>query len=438
MPALSPTMTEGTIVKWHKKEGDTVSPGDILCDIQTDKAVVTMDTEEEGILAKIIMPENSKDIKIGTLIALMVEEGDDWKNVEVPDTTSTPSTTAAQPESSQQQTGGDIATTVEGGRIRMSPSARKLLEEYNIQNPQQVAATGPHGMINKGDVLKFVSSKNLTKVDLSVQPTSTKTPASPAVSTAPPPVSAPPQAAGTSYHTEEVEYDDISTSSMRKTIAKRLTESKTTIPHAYVSIDCNMGTVSNLRKEIVASGIKCSINDFIIKAAGLSLQMVPKVNSLFHGDKLELTSAVDISVAVATDQGLITPIVKSAATLGVDQISSTVKVLATKAREGKLQLHEFQGGSFTISNLGMFGISEFSAVINPPQTAILAVGGSRLVVSEDGKPQTNMTVTLSYDTRALDETEASHFLEMFKNIMENPSMMTVGLSKSEKQETMFM
>ncbi|KAJ8299409.1 hypothetical protein KUTeg_023469 [Tegillarca granosa] len=222
------------------------------------------------------------------------------------------------------------------------------------------------------------------------------------------------------------EYIDIPNTGMRKTIAKRLTESKTTIPHSYVTIDCNMGNVSKLRKQLAGDGIKVSFNDFIIKASAIALQRVPQVNSVWQGDSVKLSTTVDISVAVATDQGLITPIVQSAAFLSVDDISNKVKDLAARAREGKLKLEEFQGGSFTISNLGMFGISEFSAVINPPQTAILAIGGSQLVLGENGKPETKMTVTLSYDSRVVDESEASQFLEVFQEVMENPRLTIVG------------
>lgn len=418
MPSLSPTMTEGTIVKWHKKEGDTISPGDLLCDIQTDKAVVSMDTEEEGILAKIIKPENSKDIQIGVLIAVMVEEGDDWKNAEIPaDVGATPSGDAATPAPAPTQTTSQSSgsSPAESSSV-IGPSVRKLLEEFNIK-PGEVTASGPHRNLIKGDVLKYIKTKNLSKIELP-----------PAAS----PVSSPSQPASSTYTTsvlppiEGEEYIDIPNTGMRKTIAKRLTESKTTIPHSYVTIDCNMGNVGKLRKQLAGDGIKVSFNDFIIKASAIALQRVPQVNSVWQGDSVKLSTTVDISVAVATDQGLITPIVQSAAYLSVDDISSKVKDLAARAREGKLKLEEFQGGSFTISNLGMFGISEFSAVINPPQTAILAVGGSRLVLGEEGKPETNMTVTLSYDSRVIDESEASQFLEVFQEIMENPRLTVVG------------
>ncbi|OWF44961.1 pyruvate dehydrogenase protein X component-like [Mizuhopecten yessoensis] len=422
MPSLSPTMSEGSIIKWHKKEGDMVAPGDDLCDIQTDKAMVTLDTDEEGILAKIIIPENTTDIKVGTLIAVMVEEGDDWQNVQVPTDAVPPAPGGDQPVQETAGTPTEPTTTV--GPI--GPSVRKLMEEYNLFGVS-VPGTGPHGRLTKGDILNYIKAKSLSKQTLpveSVQPTE------PAVTTsgqAVPPAG-PPRPL---QDIEGAEFIDFELTSMRKTIAKRLTQSKTTIPHAYISVECNLGAVTKMRNQLKSENVKVSVNDFIIKASAIALQRVPCVNSVWQGDTAQSSPAVDVSVAVATDQGLITPIVKSAAHLPVDEISSTVRELAMKAREGKLQLHEFQGGSFTISNLGMFGISEFTAVINPPQTAIMAVGASRLVVSSEGKPQTNLTVSLSYDSRVIDETEASRFLEVWRDVMENPSFMISGSPKSQ-------
>ncbi|XP_046364149.2 pyruvate dehydrogenase protein X component-like [Haliotis rufescens] len=439
MPALSPTMSEGTIVKWLKKEGDVVGPGDVLCDIQTDKAVVSMENEEDGILAKILVPDNTKDVKIGTLIAVMVEEGDDWQNVEIPAHTA-PDTGPPAPPTPPPSTPSPVATPAAAATTAASasvsskdlhaagvgPSVRKLAEEYGV-SPAQVTGTGPHDRVTKGDVLNYIKSKNLAKRELMATPAPGPAAATP--SSAPPPQALPPL--------EGEPFTDIPNTSMRKTIAKRLTESKTTIPHSYASMDMNIGPVSRLRKQLADEGVKVSINDFIIKAAGIALQRVPRVNSIWQNDGAQLLSSVDISVAVATDNGLITPIVQNASALGVDEISSTVRDLAGRAREGKLKLHEFQGGSFSISNLGMFGISEFSAVINPPQTAIMAVGTSRVTLGDDGRPQTRMTVTLSYDSRVLDETEASQFLEVYSEVMENPSFMITGSKLSGKVRASF-
>ncbi|XP_076116287.1 dihydrolipoyllysine-residue acetyltransferase component of pyruvate dehydrogenase complex-like [Mytilus galloprovincialis] len=420
MPALSPTMSEGTIVKWLKKEGESVVPGDVLCEIQTDKAVVSMEVDEEGILAKILKPENTTDIKIGTLIAVMVEEGDDWRTAEIPvesGSQTEPITTLEKSTSTEDHT---TTTKTSHTEIPIGPSVRKLLEEYNI-TAATVQPSGPHGRLLKGDILKYVKSNSLSKQDLgAVSNTPTK---EEVIQTSQPTTTV-------FVPGEEEEFIDIPLTNMRRTIARRLTESKMTIPHSYISIESNIKAVSDLRKQLLGEGIKVSMNDFIIKASAIALQRVPALNAVWHGEEVKMSSNVDISVAVATDQGLITPIIKNAAYLAVDEISSSIKDLAVRAREGKLQLHEFQGGTFTISNLGMFGISEFTAVINPPQTAIMAIGSSRLVAGQDGQPQTNMTVTVSYDSRAIDETNASQFLEVFKEVMESPSLMIVGSSLS--------
>ncbi|XP_022323408.2 pyruvate dehydrogenase protein X component, mitochondrial-like [Crassostrea virginica] len=424
MPALSPTMVEGTIVKWHKKEGDPVSAGDALCDIQTDKAVMSFDIEEEGILAKILKPEGSKELKIGTIIAVMVGEDEDWQNAEIPE--SSESSSESLSESSESAQSSETGSMPEpSARIRMSPAARKLMEEYSISSPRSVPATGPHGMVNKGDVLKYIQTKNLTKVDLSLKKVAPPQPVSPPST---PPLQ--PSTPGTRISpsvtvSPEGGFTDIETTNMRRVIAKRLTESKTMIPHSYVSIECNVDAAIKMRKKFIDSGTKISMNDIIVKAAGYSLKQVPKVNSHWANENVQIQPTVDISVAVATDSGLITPIVRNAADLSFSQISSTTKALAVKAREGKLQPQEFQGGSFTISNLGMFGIGEFSAIINPPQTAVLAVGASILKPSAEGKPHSYLTVKMSYDSRAIDETEASQFLEKFQQVMENPSLLLV-------------
>ncbi|GFO01081.1 dihydrolipoamide acetyltransferase component of pyruvate dehydrogenase complex [Plakobranchus ocellatus] len=422
MPSLSPTMEQGNIIKWHKKEGDPVSPGDVLCEIETDKAVISMDTEEEGIFAKIIVPENTKNIKVGTLIALLVEEGDDWQNVEIPAGADKPATapaeSAASPSapatSTQASTDAHGGSDLAGDGHLVGPSVKKLLQEYNIQ-ASSLSASGPGGALLKGDVLDYIKAN---KLDKKVQ--EAPSPPLPQAASAPPPALPPPPAAAAGAN-----YVDIPLTNMRRTIAKRLTESKMTIPHAYATIDSNVGAIADLRKTLQAEGIKVSVNDFIIKASAVALQRVPRVNAVWENDGLRLSPSVDISVAVATPNGLITPIVFGASYLSVDQIGNSVRELAGKAKEGKLQPHEYQGGSFSISNLGMFGISEFTAVINPPQVAIMAVGGSRSVASMSGN-LSKMKVTLSYDSRAISEIEATRFLEEFRHVIEHPQSLLAG------------
>uniref|UniRef100_A0A1E1XCA6 Dihydrolipoamide acetyltransferase component of pyruvate dehydrogenase complex n=1 Tax=Amblyomma aureolatum TaxID=187763 RepID=A0A1E1XCA6_9ACAR len=407
MPALSPTMTEGTIIKWLKNEGDTVGPGDVLCEIQTDKAVVAYEIEDSGILAKILKDANSGVQPLNTLIGLMVEEGQDWKDVEVPADegkgassapTATSSTPAApQPKQVEQPAGARPKATMVG------PAVKHLLDLYGLK-PEDVPATGPHNVLLKADVARYVAGKGAPKA--APAPVSGATPAA--------------QPRPTAAMEEENEYEDVPLTNMRRAIAKRLTLSKTTIPHSYVSILCNIDETLETRKKYAAEGIKVSVNDFIIKAAAMALHRVPAMNAVWKNESVELLSGIDISIAVATDTGLITPIVKGADALGIDEIATTVKELAGRAREGKLKPHEFEGGCFSISNLGMFGISSFSAVINPPQASILAIGGSSLVPGSDGTPLHAMAATLSYDARIVTEETAAEFVKAFKDYMEQP------------------
>ncbi|XP_026292855.1 pyruvate dehydrogenase protein X component [Frankliniella occidentalis] len=419
MPSLSPTMTEGTIVKWLKKEGDAVAPGDVLCEIQTDKAVMSFEVEEEGILAKILMPDDS-NVKVGTLIAVMVGEGEDWKDVAIPSGGAAPAAAAAPTPSAGPKASSTPAGVHAHSDLKMGPAVRTLLEAYQM-SPTEVPGTGPHGLLTKGDVLQVIKQKGLTaKAPKPVPPpASAKSPSGPAT-----------QAAKSSAKAASLKptegFTDIELTSMRKTIAKRLTESKTQIPHSYGLVECQVDKVIALRKQLKSENINVSINDFVIKAVAVALQQVPEINALFSNDKLSVSNVVDISVAVATPNGLITPIIKDADRLGLVQISQKMKELAGKAKEGKLQPQEFMGGTFTISNLGMFGISEFSAIINPPQVAILAVGGGRPELDEEGKLRTMMTGTLSYDRRAVDEVQVANFLEVIKRNLENPNMMIVG------------
>jgi pyruvate dehydrogenase complex dihydrolipoamide acetyltransferase long form len=393
-------MTEGTIVKWLKKEGDKIRPGDVLCEVQTDKAIVGLELEEEGILAKIILPDDSKDIKIGTLIAVMVEDGQDWKDVVIP-----VSDIESQTIKSESIETKIIEKSKESKHNLMGPSARNLLHQFGIDS-NAVKSSGPHNTLLKEDVLQYIKDKQLKPIEISSVPTDKKTD----ISSAAKKVSTPSK------------YIDIELTNMRKTIAKRLTQSKSTIPHSYMTVDCLMKPVIKTRQKLKLSGINVSVNDFIIKSAGISLKKVPQINSSWNEStsSVEIASTVDISIAVATPNGLITPIIKNANQLNLETISKTAKELAEKARDGKLQPNEFMGGSFSISNLGMFGITEFSAVINPPQSAILAVGTSRLILDENNETQHVMSVTLSYDSRVIEEDAAAKFLETFKTVIEDP------------------
>ncbi|XP_008570043.1 PREDICTED: pyruvate dehydrogenase protein X component, mitochondrial [Galeopterus variegatus] len=445
MPSLSPTMEEGNIVKWLKKEGEAVSTGDALCEIETDKAVVTLDASDDGILAKIVVEEGTKNIRLGSLIGLIVEEGEDWKHVEIPKDVGPPPP-ASKPSvphpSPEPQASIPVKKEPTPGTLqfRLSPAARNILEKHSL-DASQGTATGPRGIFTKEDALKLVQLKQMGRITesrLTPAPSATPTAPLPPQATAPlppqatagpsyprpmiPPVSTPgqPNAVGT--------FTEIPASNIRRVIAKRLTESKSTIPHAYATADCNLGAVLKVRQDLVRDDIKVSVNDFIIKAAAVTLKQMPDVNVSWDGEGPKQLPFIDISVAVATDKGLITPIIKDAAAKGIKEIADSVKALSKKARDGKLLPEEYQGGSFSISNLGMFGIDEFTAVINPPQACILAVGRSRPVLKltedEEGNAKLQqhqlISVTMSSDSRVVDDELATRFLESFKANLENP------------------
>ncbi|MEQ2283836.1 hypothetical protein AMECASPLE_015622 [Ameca splendens] len=380
------------------------------------------------------MEEGSRNVRLGTLIALMVEEGQDWKQVEIPppdaaspsatDTGSASTMTPASPSPSP------LPKPVTSGLLRLSPAARHIFGTHGI-DPKLATPTGPRGLITKEDALNLLKKSPASEAAPAAMTTAAPVP-TPADPTPPPssrpnipPVSVPgkPGAPGT--------FTEIPATTIRRVIAQRLTESKTTIPHAYASIDCDMAAVMKLRKDLAKDQIKVSVNDFIIKAAAVTLRDMPEVNVTWSGDGPHPLDSIHISVAVATDRGLITPIIRDAANKGVQEISATAKVLAQKARDGKLLPEEYQGGSFSISNLGMFGISGFSAVINPPQACILAVGTSRteLQLNEDDQTlrmQQLMTVTLSSDGRLVDDELASRFLDKFRANLEQPQRMALA------------
>jgi len=421
MPSLSPTMTEGTIVKWYKKEGEALEAGDLLCDIQTDKAVMSMEADDEGILAKILVKEGIDGVQVGIPIAVIVAEGEDWTDVAVPSPGGGAPAAAAPPAASPAKAA--VAPTPAAPAAaaphtfihpaQTGPATALLLSQYNIQ-PTSISGSGPKGNIVKSDVLNYIKTNNLTAAVQQVP--------LPQASVTQPAEKVTPRVAK-----PRSGYTDIELTGMRKVIAKRLTDSKQTAPHGYSSASPCIDPVSRLRQDYIKSGFKVSINDFVIKAVAMALQYVPELNVNIVNEEPVQMPSVDVSVAVATEAGLITPIVKDAANKPVQQISSDVKELAGRARENKLKLDEFQGGTFTISNLGMFGITEFTAIINSPQAAILAVGGGRAVINpETMKPETLMTATLSFDRRYIDEALAADFMTVFKTLMERPELLGTG------------
>ncbi|KAI7790593.1 putative pyruvate dehydrogenase protein X component [Triplophysa rosa] len=435
MPALSPTMEEGNIVKWLKKEGDEVAAGDALCEIETDKAMVVLESNDDGVLAKILVQDGSQGVRLGTPIALMVAEGEDWKQVEIPPLdpvrpASAPPTAEvpAPPVASTRPPGASaLQPSVSVRSLRLSPAARHILDTHGL-DPHLVKATGPRGLTTKEDVLKLLNQRDKVPSGPSAPVTAAPTPSPPGVPTTGrpsyPPVSVPgkPGAPGT--------FTEIPASNVRRVIAQRLTQSKSTIPHSYASVECDLGAVMKLRKQLAKENIKVSVNDFIIKAVAVTLREMPEVNVTWSAEGPQALDSIHISIAVATQRGLITPIIKDAANKGLQEIAATAKALAQKARDGKLLPEEYQGGSFSISNLGMFGISGFSAVINPPQACILAVGGTRAELRLTPQNQDSltpvlctqqlMTTTLSSDRRLVDDDLASRFLEKFRANLERP------------------
>lgn len=426
LPALSPTMTMGTVQRWEKKVGEKLSEGDLLAEIETDKATIGFEVQEEGYLAKIMVSEGTRDVPLGTPLCIIVEKESDiaaFKDyvetgVAEVSTPPPPPAPAAAPAAAAPGPAAAAAAPAapRKGRVFASPLAKKLAADKGI-DLAQVSGSGPDGRITRKDIDGFVPPK-AAPAAAAAAPTPAVTPAAPA------PAAAPAAPAGT--------FTDIPISNVRKVIAQRLMQSKQTIPHYYLSVDVNMDQVLELRKElndeVKAQNIKLSVNDFIIKASALACLKVPECNSSWMDTVIRQNHVVDVSVAVSTPNGLITPIVFNAHTKGLAGICSDVSALAAKARDGKLQPHEFQGGTFTISNLGMFGIKNFSAIINPPQACILAVGGSekRLMPADNEKGfdvASMMSVTLSCDHRVVDGAVGAQWLAEFRKFLEKPVTM---------------
>uniref|UniRef100_A0A672GYA9 Acetyltransferase component of pyruvate dehydrogenase complex n=1 Tax=Salarias fasciatus TaxID=181472 RepID=A0A672GYA9_SALFA len=409
LPALSPTMTMGTVQRWEKKVGEKLSEGDLLAEIETDKATIGFEVQEEGYLAKILVAEGTRDVPLGAPLCIIVEKESDIAAFK--DYVETAPAAAAAPAAAPAAAA--VPAAPRKGRVFASPLAKKLAAEKGI-DLAQVSGSGPDGRVTRKDIDNFVPPK--------AAPAAAAAPAPTAAPAAPTPAAVPSAQAGT--------FTDIPISNIRKVIAQRLMQSKQTIPHYYLSVDVNMDQVLELRKElnVKAQNIKLSVNDFIIKASALACLKVPECNSSWLDTVIRQNHVVDVSVAVSTASGLITPIVFNAHTKGLAAISGDVSALAAKARDGKLQPHEFQGGTFTISNLGMFGIKNFSAIINPPQACILAVGGSdrRLVPADNEKGfdvASVMSVTLSCDHRVVDGAVGAQWLAEFRKFLEKPVTM---------------
>lgn len=410
MPALSPTMKEGNLAKWVKKEGDKIKAGEVIAEIETDKATMEVEAVDEGILGKILVAEGTENVAVNSCIALILEDGEDKKSLDAyssKTSASKPEVAAPKEVAISQAVTANTQPTVSNnqsfGNIKASPLAKRIAKDEGV-SLSQISGSGPHGRVIKEDVLGFLKS-------------------GPSKSGA---VSRNPQ-----------EFHAVKNNNIRKVIAKRLLESKQTVPHFYLSCEFKINKLLEVRvalneaSEVDASGnhlYRVSVNDLIIKAVALALKKVPEANSSWSDEAILIYNNVDISVAVAIDGGLITPIIKNADQKTIPAISLEMKQLAKKAKEGKLQPEEFQGGSFSISNLGMFGIDNFAAIVNPPQSCILAIGrGVEKPVVEHGeiKIVNVMNVTLSSDHRSVDGAVGAEFLKALRHYIENPISMLI-------------
>jgi len=447
MPALSPTMEEGKLAKWHVKEGDKVSSGDVIAEIETDKATMEVESIDEGIVGKIVVPEGTEGVKVNAVIAVILADGESASDIKTdapapaaktpePAKTEAPKAEAAPAAKMPTATTGSAAVPVpapkaaapaaatNGARVFASPLAKRLAKEAGIEL-LAISGSGPHGRVVKSDVEGAKSGKTPLK-------------AAPAAAAAAPSGGA--AVAGGMTRAQvlalypEGSYDLVPNDGMRKVVAARLTEAKQTIPHFYLTLDCKIDALLSAREQINAAAplkdgkptYKLSVNDFVMKAWAAALMKVPAGNATWAGDSILYHKHADVAVAVSVPGGLFTPVVKACDTKSLRQISEEVKDLAGRARNKKLAPHEYQGGSSSVSNLGMFGIKEFAAVINPPHGTILAVGaGEERVYADKGqvKVATFMTVTLSVDHRSVDGALGAELLAAFKGLIENPVMM---------------
>jgi pyruvate dehydrogenase E2 component (dihydrolipoamide acetyltransferase) len=448
MPALSPTMEKGNLAKWLKAEGDAIKSGDVIAEIETDKATMEVEAVDEGILAKIVVPAGTADVPVNELIAIIASEGEDVKAAAAGGATPSPLPAAAPPPSPQgggmsAQTPaassppvGEVAAKAAGGgasstKLFASPLARRIAKDAGL-DLSKIAGSGPHGRIVEKDVKAAISGGG-TKAAPAAAPAPAKAPETKAAGAALP----------TGMADEVIKklftpgsYEEIPHDGMRKTIARRLMESKLTIPHFYLTVDCELDALLKLRTELNAAaperdgkpGYKLSVNDMVIKALAMSLRAVPDANVTWTENAMLKHAHADVGVAVSIPGGLITPVIKDACHKTLSQISNEMKDLAARAKARKLQPSEYQGGTTAVSNLGMFGIKDFCAVINPPHATILAVGaGEQRAVVKNGAvvPATVMSVTLSTDHRAVDGALGAELLAAFRGYIEKPMGMLV-------------
>ena len=420
MPALSPTMEEGTLAKWLVKEGDTVKSGQVLAEIETDKATMEFEAVDEGVMGKLLVAEGTAGVKVNTPIAIILEDGESADAA--PAAAKAPVVAAAAPVAAAVPMAAPAAAAAApkpaGARVFASPLARRIAAEKGL-DLTTVTGSGPHGRIVKADV----EGVQAAPAKAAAAPVATSVPNAPAMATGP--------STDTVLKTyADRPYTEVALNGMRKVIAARLTEAKQTVPHFYlrrdIELDALLAFRTQLNAGLEARGVKLSVNDFVIKACALALQQCPTANAVWAGDRVLQFQKSDVAVAVAIEGGLFTPVLKDAETKTLSALSIEMKDLAKRARDRKLAPHEYQGGSFAISNLGMFGIDNFDAIINPPHAAILAVGsgvpkaivkGGQVVVANV------MSVTLSVDHRVIDGALGAQLLQAIKDNLENPMAM---------------
>jgi pyruvate dehydrogenase E2 component (dihydrolipoamide acetyltransferase) len=443
MPALSPTMEEGKLAKWHVKEGDSVSSGDVIAEIETDKATMEVEAVDEGKIGKIVVPEGTDNVKVNSVIAVLLTEGETAADVkaappppapkpaEAPKPASTPAAAPVAPVTTGSaalppaapRAAAPASAGVNGARIFASPLARRLAKEANI-DVSAIAGSGPHGRVVKSDVEAVKSSKSPLKTMPSVAPA----------------VGGAALASGMTRQQvmalyPEGEYEIVPNDGMRRTVAARLTEARQTIPQYYITADLRIDELLAARERINAAAPKdkdgkpayrLSINDFVMKAWALALQQVPLANATWAGDAILYHKHSDVAVAVAVPNGLITPVVKSCESKSLRQISDEVRDLAARARSKKLAPHEYQGGTSAVSNLGMFGVQHFTSIINPPHSTIISIGaGEERVYADKGQVKTGMFMTVSFsgDHRSVDGALGAQLMAAFKALIETPVMM---------------
>ncbi len=417
MPALSPTMEEGTLAKWLVKEGDVVKSGDLLAEIETDKATMEFEAVDEGTIASILVAEGTDGVKVGTVIATILAEGEDASAAPAPKAEAPKEDAKAPveaPEAAAPTPTPAAAPAASGDRVKASPLARRIAAEKGV-DLTSLSGSGPNGRIVKAD---------LDGAQPGAAPAKPAPQAPTAVASAP---AAAPAAPTKIWYDESIPHEVEKLSNIRKTIARRLTESKQTVPHIYLTVDIRLDALLKLRddlnKALEARGVKLSVNDLLIKALGVALEATPKCNVTFTGDNLVSYKRADVSVAVSTPTGLITPIIRDAAGASVSSISTQMKELAGRAKEGKLKPEEYQGGTASLSNMGMFGIKQFEAVINPPQGMIMAIGAGEkrpYIVDDALGVATIMSATGSFDHRAIDGADGAQLMKAFKELVEAP------------------